>query len=114
MGASILVVDDEPLILKTIERALAKMGYRVATAQNLSELQDQLVNAPFDLLLTDVYLEDAHASDIIQKVRGVSPLVKVLRMSGSGSLAKGDDFIEKPFLIDKLREKIRHVLHEPS
>lgn len=114
MKAKILVVDDERLILTTIERALGKLDYAIHTAASMKDLDTVLDKAPFDLLLTDVYLEDAQAEDIIAKVRSCSPLVKILRMSGSGTVGKGEDFLEKPFRLESLRDKVRQILNEPS
>ncbi|GAB4484265.1 MAG: hypothetical protein OHK006_08100 [Thermodesulfovibrionales bacterium] len=113
MPPKILIVDDERLILSAIERALAKVGYEIFAASNLKEVGTLLSKGPFDLLLTDVYLEDAVADDIIAAVRTCSPRLKVLHMSGSGSRV-APNFVEKPFKIDELRERVRSILDEPD
>jgi len=113
MPLKILIVDDERLILSTIERALSKVGYEVFSASNLKEVDAIISQGPFDLLLTDVYLEDAVADDIIARVQSASPQLKVLRMSGSGTRG-GTNFLEKPFKIDELRMRVREILDEPS
>lgn len=110
MKGKILVVDDERLILLTIERALTKIGFQIFKAANLPDLEAVISReSPFDLLLTDVYLEDTNADDIITRVRAGSPNVKILRMSGAAEVKKGGDFIEKPFRIDALREKVQSL-----
>ena len=113
MPPKILIVDDERLILSSIERALAKIGYEIFTASNLKEVGMILSKGPFDLLLTDIYLEDALADDIIAAVRSCSPRLRVLRMSGSGARLE-ENFLEKPFKIDELRERVRSILDEPA
>lgn len=114
MSQKILVIDDEFLILKTVEKALRKVGYRVTGVQNRQELEAALDNAPFDLMITDLHMEDDSAEDIIGRVKQTSPAIKVLLMSGASYNTDADNFIEKPFKLDELREKVRAFLHEPS
>jgi len=114
MSHKILVIDDEILILNTVERALTKVGYDVTGAQNIRELETALRNAPFDLLITDLHMEDDSAENIISRVKRCSPSIKVLVMSGSAHQAGADNFIEKPFKLSELREKVRSFLNEPS
>ena len=114
MPGKILVIDDEILILNTIERALVKVGYHVTRAQNMQELEIALRGAPFDLMITDLHMEDDSVENIISRVRQTSPSIKVLFMSGSAYKTETDNFIEKPFRLDELREKVRSFLHEPS
>ena len=114
MSPKILVIDDEILILHTIEKALRKVGYRVTGVQNRQELERALKNAPFDLMITDLHMEDDSAEEIISRVKQTSPSIKVLLMSGSAYRTDTDNFIEKPFRLDELREKVRAFLHEPA
>ncbi len=114
MSRKILVIDDEVLILNTVEKALTKVGYMVIRAQNSLELDAAVREAPFDLLITDLHMENESADDIVRRVKQTSPAVRVLFMSGSTGSAGADDFIEKPFRLDELREKVRTFLHEPS
>jgi DNA-binding NtrC family response regulator len=114
MSKKILVIDDEQLILFAVERGLSTEGYFISKAQNLQQLNTALKDAPFDLLITDLYMEEASSADIIEMVKKTSPSVKVVRMSGSININDYSDFIEKPFRIDELREKVRDILNEPS
>lgn len=114
MAEKILVIDDEPLILTTIERALSKVGYVISKAQNMKELYAALKDAPFDMLITDRYMEEDFLDNIIERVKKTSPSIKILKMSGSAHDNQSKNFIEKPFRIDKLRKKVRDILNEPS
>lgn len=114
MARKILVIDDEPLILNTVEKALARVGYAVAKAQNVRELDAVLAGAPFDLMITDLHMEDDTAENIIERVKRSSPDISVLLMSGSACRIKADNFIEKPFTLEELREKVRVYLKEPA
>ncbi|MDA8104538.1 MAG: response regulator [Nitrospiraceae bacterium] len=111
MAEKILVVDDEPLILTAVERALAKVGYFITRAQTMEELGEVLKDGPFDLLITDVYMQGGSLDEVIEKVRRTSPSIKVLKMSGAISGGKAGHFIEKPFNIEALREKVKDILN---
>jgi DNA-binding NtrC family response regulator len=65
-------------------------------------------------MITDLHMEDDSAEDIINRVKQTSPSIKVLLMSGAAYRTDADNFIEKPFRLDELREKVRAFLHEPS
>ena len=114
MKAKILVVDDEALILTAVERALAKVGYSIWKARTLKDLSGCLGSAPFDLLITDIYMEEATVENIIELVRASSPGIRVMKMSGSVNQEPGMHFIEKPFSIEALRRRVREILDEPS
>ncbi len=114
MPFKILVVDDEPLILTAVERSLVKVGYLVFRAQNMKELTACIESAPFDLLVTDIYLEEDSVDNIIRRVKASSPAVRVLKMSGAVDPEERGHFIEKPFSIEALRKRVKEILHEPS
>lgn len=114
MPEKILVIDDELLILNTVEKALTRVGYSVAKAQNLAEVAIALRDAPYDLMITDLHMGEDTAENIIAKVKQTSPGIKVLLMSGGLYRDGADNFIEKPFKLDELREKVRVYLNEPS
>ena len=113
MPAKILVIDDEMLILNAVQRALSRTGYLVYSAGNAEELSGILKESPFDLLITDVHLIDEPVDYVIECVTKGSPLVKVLMMSGSHNTYGAPHFIEKPFSIEGLRQKVKDILDEP-
>jgi DNA-binding NtrC family response regulator len=115
MARKILVVDDEDLILASVERALAKVGYSMSCARDMKELDGVLGNGPFDLLITDIFIrEGGSMCEVIEKVRKTSPSVRILKMSGAVGRDIMDDFLEKPFSIEALRKKVKEILHGPS
>ncbi len=114
MSRKILVIDDEALILVAVERALSKAGYIVSTAKNMRELDTALKDAPFDMVITDLHMEEDTAENIIEKVEKTSPSVKVLKMSGTVNRDRSYNFLEKPFRIEELRKKVKDILNEPS
>ena len=110
MNEKILVLDDEPLILKTIERALAKTGYAVRIAREAGEFMRLLEEDPADLLLLDINLEGSRSDDLAGSIRDVAPEAKVIFMSGLIPSRNDIFFLEKPFTIEDLRILIRNVL----
>ena len=110
MNEKILVLDDEPLILKTIERVLTKTGYRVRIALGADEFMRQLKDDQADLLLMDINLKGSRSDDLTGSIKNIAPEAKVVYMSGL--IPSRDDifFLEKPFTIHDLRDLIRAVL----
>ncbi len=107
--ALILVVDDEPLVGKTIERALTKVGHRVCRATRKEELQGCLREGPFELLILDLHMPDMSPEEVVSSVKTTSPSLKVLVVSGSQQV-KEYPCLQKPFQIDELRNKVKELL----
>ncbi len=115
MAQKILVVDDEDLILATVERALVKAGYSIFSARDMMELEGVLEKGPFNLLIADFFIREGGSfGEVVEKVKKTSPAVRVLMMSGAAQGYPAGDFIEKPFSLDALREKVKEILNEPS
>ena len=112
MSKKILIVDDEALILTAVERALVRVGYVTVSAQNMKELDEAMEQGPFDLLITDVHLDEGSVEDVVKKVKKSSASVPVLMMSGSQNTGKFRHFIEKPFSIQGLRNKVKDMLND--
>lgn len=116
MKRKILVVDDEPLILKTIERALIKVGYDVQCTQDMDSFMLILgeMSRPPDLMILDMNLGKINTEHMIEQVRELAPDSRILFISGSfPEIFEDRDFLEKPFRIDELRLKIKEMLGEP-
>ena len=110
MGRKVLVVDDEKLLLAAVERALSKVGYEVFAAPSLQTLRGLVCSAPFDLLITDIHVADDTFADVIDLVKTSSPGVRVLLMSGALDVSRSYPFIEKPFSISNLRQRVKEIL----
>ena len=110
MKEKILVLDDEPLILKTIERALVKTGYAVRVAGEAAEFMRLLAEETADLLLMDINLEGGRSDALTGRISKMAPKAKVIFMSGLIPVRDDILFLEKPFTIEDLRKLIRDVL----
>jgi DNA-binding NtrC family response regulator len=111
-GKTILVVDDDPDILKLLKQILQDDGYTVIAANNpFRGLQfAELFREKIDLLLTDVVMPDMDGFALSKNVKMIIPDIKVLFISGytaeiigkRNNLIEGFNFIRKPFSCDAL------------
>jgi DNA-binding response OmpR family regulator len=124
MPKSILVVDDEPNIVLSLEFLMSKEGYLVRTARDGEEALEAIRESPPDLVLLDVMMPRLDGFEVCQTVRA-NPEWKDMRivvLTAKGrevdqekGLALGaDDYITKPFSTRGLMEKVRKTLGEDS
>jgi DNA-binding response OmpR family regulator len=110
MNEKILVLDDEPLILNTIQRALRKKGYDVLITGDAHEFMETLEREKPNLLIMDVNLGTMQSTELIGEIRHILPGSKILIISGAMHEIEHEHFLEKPFKIDELRQKVRDIL----
>jgi signal transduction histidine kinase/CheY-like chemotaxis protein len=117
---TVLVVEDEPVILKMVTIMLEREGYSVMAADTPGEAL-QLANehgGNIHLLLSDVIMPEMNGRDLATNIRSVFPDLKNLFMSGytanvigyHGILDKRVNFIQKPFSKSELIAKVRDIL----
>ena len=80
-----LVVDDDPLIRRTVERILTRAGYEVVTATNVQEAERYANRLPFDAALVDYDLASENGLTVLARLRDLQPsclriLMTVIRM----------------------------------
>jgi PAS domain S-box-containing protein len=119
-GETILLVEDEPGILRVTARVLQTAGYAVLQAGDASEALRVAGAHPGEihLLLTDVVMPTLSGRDLANALSGVRPQIRCLYMSGHtadviahrGMLDPGVFFIEKPYSVAGLIAKVREVL----
>ena len=119
---TILLVEDEPKILKMTRIMLQRLGYTVLTAATPQEaigLADEF-DGEIHLLLTDVIMPEMNGRDLADKLLSLYPRLKCLFMSGytsetivrQGVLAEGIHFIQKPFSKTDLATGVRATLEK--
>lgn len=113
MSSRILVVDDEPLILSSIKRALERVGYDVVTVSNREGFLSAMDTGGFGLVIIDLHMDDLSKDEIISVVKERSADARFLVISGSDSV-DGLPYIQKPFMIKDLRARVKEILHEQS
>jgi two-component system, NtrC family, nitrogen regulation response regulator NtrX len=116
----ILVVDDEPNILKVIKDILTDEGYRVRTARNGEEAVAEVKRSSPDLVILDIWLPGMDGLQTLDVLRGMVPETPVLMISGHGTIETAVraikmgayDFIEKPPTIERTLLAVRHALEQ--
>ena len=117
---TILLVEDEPAILKMTTTMLEKLGYTVAAARTPEEAiaHARGQGGQIHLLVTDVVMPEMNGRDLAKRILDIHPNLKRLFMSGytanviahHGVLDEGVNFIQKPFSKEQLGAKVREAL----
>lgn len=120
---TILLIDDNEELRRVVKRMLQRSGYVVIEAANGAAALTILDRGTsVDIVISDVMMPEMNGKAVVDAVRQRHQNVKLLLMSGynydtalRGMAQRGDiAFIEKPFTADKLREKLREVLSQPT
>jgi len=107
----ICVVDDNPLILTVVKKALSILGYGLFTASDRKEFCTLFEKEDFDLVITDYYLKDSTALEIAKDILNKKPSTRILIMTGKEFPEEtGLPFIKKPFSIKELRNRVIELL----
>jgi CheY-like chemotaxis protein len=117
-SGTVLVVDDEPLVLAFVERGLQKLGYNVIAVDNGRRACEIFASRTqeIDCVLLDLVMPDLSGLETYQKLREINPQVRVILSSGY-SLEKfaqeargmGADFIGKPYTLETLSVALKRV-----
>jgi DNA-binding response OmpR family regulator len=120
MSRSILVVDDEPNIVLSLEFLMRQVGYEVRVARDGEAALAAIAENPPDLVLLDVMMPKRDGYDVCQTIRANSAWknVKIIMLTAKGrdierekGLALGaDDYITKPFSTRDVVERVRQSI----
>jgi len=126
MSGRVLVVDDEPHILRALKASLRGAGYDVETADSAEGALTAAAVSPPDAIILDLVLPDGRGTDVTRELRTWSSVpVIVLSVVGEESEkvaaldAGADDYVTKPFGVDELLARLRAAMrrveasHEP-
>jgi CheY-like chemotaxis protein len=110
----VMVVDDEPIVGKRLKPALTKYGYDVEVFDNPVKAIDRFDEKDFDVVVTDLRMENLNGIQVLEHVNAKSSKTKVIFITGYATvenareaLVKGAfDFIAKPFKPNDLRMAI--------
>lgn len=119
---TILIVEDEQLLLDMTRTMLEMYGYRVLSSTSASEALNiaRDYQEKIHLLLTDVVMPEMNGKELSENILTIDPNIKCLFMSGytdniieqQSLLQKGIHFLQKPFNIEDLAKLVRKILEE--
>ncbi|MBS2024811.1 MAG: sigma-54-dependent Fis family transcriptional regulator [Deltaproteobacteria bacterium] len=117
---TLLLVDDEPANLDSLERIFAREGYRVLLAGSGALALEQLRKEPVDVVLTDLMMPGMSGQELLRAVRAVAPEAEVVLMTAYGTveaavLAMKDgayDFLTKPLRRHAVMKSVAQALEK--
>ena len=113
----ILVVDDEPQILRVMRVSLPARGYNIVTAAGGEQALDEIRKQAPDLVILDLAMPEMSGLEVCRRVRDFSS-VPIIVLSAKGAESDkiaaldmgADDYVTKPFSLDELLARVRAVL----
>src|SRR5690349_4064030 len=118
MPYSVLVVDDEPKVLRFISKALVEAGMHVEAVSTLNDVDEFLKRTPFDLVILDRLLGKSDSVGHLKRLKSNFANVKILVLSALGEvddrvsgLEQGaDDYLAKPFHVRELLARVNALV----
>lgn len=121
MPRRILLVDDEPLIIKGLKFSLEQDGYQTDTAYDGEEALQKAETQPFDLIILDVMLPRMSGTEVCQRIREHSDVPIIMLTAKGEDMDKilgleygADDYMTKPFNILELKARVKSILRRAN
>jgi two-component system KDP operon response regulator KdpE len=116
-GTRVLVVDDDPSLLRALTVSLGARGYDIAAAKSGEEGLDKVARWHPDVVLLDLGLPGIDGVEVIRGVRGWSEVPIIVLSARHQSMSKvealdlgADDYVTKPFGMDELLARLRAAM----
>ena len=117
MARKILIVDDEPLIIKGLKFSLEQDGYETDSALDGEEAISKFSSGHYDLVLLDVMLPKLDGIEVCQRIRETSQVPIIMLTAKGEDMDKilgleygADDYMTKPFNILEVKARIKTIL----
>ena len=119
MPRSVLIVDDEKLLVRTLSNALKEIGYKITIAGSAEQAEKHVFGeSAFDLILLDNRLPKESGIEVIRRIRDASVKSKVILMTAydtpevkaEAKRLKVDRYLKKPFDLTALLEEIEELI----
>lgn len=119
-NTSILLVDDELIILESLGMDLRAEGYEVTSADSGENAIAALEKSRFDLVITDLMMEGLDGIQVLKRAKSIYPALPVIILTGYGDMTSAidalrlgaDDYLLKPCEIDELLFRISRCLEK--
>ena len=120
LSGSIVVVDDDPMVLKNLRRILEKEGHKVATFNNPLRALKRLEKEACDLVLSDIKMPYMDGINFLHHAKRLLPDIEVILITGYASLDGAVEatkqgafhYLSKPFTPEQVRIQVRQALRE--
>jgi len=123
-NASILIIDDDAAVSRTLSLILTRAGHQVTTVTSGRKGLELLTQNGFDLVLTDIIMPELDGIEAIRRIRTDHPGLRIIAMSGGGQIDKADFLhmaealgadrvLEKPVRSERLLELVGSVMANP-
>jgi DNA-binding response OmpR family regulator len=114
----VLLVEDQPTLLKNLRQGLEEEGFAVDTAADGEEADVKARTTPYDVIVLDIMLPKVDGLTLLKKWRAAGISTHVLMLTARGTLADkvvgldvgADDYLTKPFELDELLARIRALI----
>ena len=114
----LLVVEDEPSLLKIIAKRLKEEGYSVDTSKNGKEAESFIISVDYDCIILDIMIPGMDGMTLLRKIRAKKISTPVLFLTARDSIedrvsgldSGADDYLVKPFSFDELLARVRALL----
>jgi len=109
--AKILVVDDEPSILRLLQEALTQWGYQVKCASSGTDAIEAVRGEMFDAVLTDIRMPEMSGLELLKEIKRHDESIEIVMMTGYPTITSAVealkegayDYLSKPVILDELR-----------
>ncbi len=118
MSEKIIVIDDEKIVCDMAKKILENEGYEVDTFTDSQAALDKIKNQRYDLVITDLKMENVSGMDILREVNKLYPETKVIMLTAYATLdatieairERIYDFFPKPVKIEELKKSVKKAL----
>lgn len=117
---TVLIVDDEPLIRKSLFEILKMTGYQCLMVGSGEEAVEAIQKKKVDIVVSDMRLPEMSGIELLTKIKKLQPMVEVIMMTGFGSIEsaveamklKAFDYITKPIVDDEIKLVIEKIIEK--
>jgi two-component system, cell cycle sensor histidine kinase and response regulator CckA len=113
---TVLMVDDEDLLLNMGQMVLSSYGYRALIASSGQKALEMLEQEPIDLVITDLVMPNMSGRELIEHIRNSAPATRIITSSGyvrAANSKEEESYLQKPFTAQELLRKVKEALSAP-
>ncbi len=118
----IIVIDDEPIVLKSCHRILTRLGYQVEATSSPQEGLRKIIEGSFNLAIVDVKMPELDGMEVLDVIRSSMPETDVIMITGYSTVKTAveamkrgaADYVPKPFNPDELALAVQRVLEKQN